>query len=1538
MGKSLYAIVCVTLFTLLFHASLLNAAAQQKIDVPKLQARYRTLVPEISADRLQATVRELTKYPSRLAGYEGADRAADYIEREFKTIGLENIKRETYNVSVPVDKGATLRVNNETIRLYPLWPNLVRTSQLPPDGVTGPLIYVGDAKLERFAGKEVEGSIALIDFNSGSNWLNAPRLGAKAVVFIEPENTMRGEAEAKFIGIPIDIPRFWLPKKDAARLLAMAESRPNTKATAQCQMPWERRPAYNLMGWIPGTDPKFKDQVIVVEAYYDAISIVPSLAPGADSASGIAGLLELARLLKKHPPGRTVMFVATSAHFLSLEGMRNFVNARLEEWAQVGIGERIGGAVSGGVKRNPPKVYLTISLDFASRSSNVGIFYKSWFYDYREDIQKNFSDIARVCREHAERIAPVMGTDPKKIFTDGVNAVEGKNWRTHIPGKPAFNCEPVSLAGARGIAFATVEDSRPLVDTPFDTFDKVNIANIRTQTRTVACLLDHIVHDTNEPGDFAVRFPITDPSNWARLTLQGGFGRIHGNVYEFNPQKSFIPNTPIKGSLAVIRSWAKSYLGVRGNQIQIVDDSASKESDQAKYDFVGVPPITAYGWGRTFEIAAYLLNPETGAIEYAPDHGIQGAHNFPITINMTVGDKQTPIIVFRCVPTSVFDLVDPQTLRPLSDMSIFDGDTDGEPRMYGFITTPKDVALSSYVEDVAVIFSQPGSRLKIKMAAGPGADRLLLLNASEEKPEGKGYLVGGDPRDAQGFAVATFDPKTLTERDLIARGGTISFTALRVAEDMYQLNDYRIRTLAKYRIINKGIDELHLQTKNALDRARQALAEKDYESLDIYSRAAWGFAARAYPDVRSTANDVVNGVIFYLALLMPFAYFIERLIFGAPNLKNQLLYGVGVFVAVFLGFRYIHPAFEITGNPVIVFIAFAMGALSIIVSVFITGKFEEQLKSINRESMGVHKADIGRMSVAAAAFNLGVSNMRRRRLRTFLTSLSLVMVTFIVLSFTSIVNVMRFNEVAAPGKPIYNGVLMRTPDWQPLQESAYRLMRDEFGASKSVAPRAWFFGTQIGDQSFITLRRADRKFDARAIVGLTPEETKVTGIEQALYAGRWFRPGDTYTIVLPRNVADMLRVDAAEVGRAKVSFSGVDYTVIGLMDTTAFKRINDLDSEPLSPVDFILMQRLQRQGRQGGDGGFREYVHLEPDTLFFIPYDTVINLGGNIYSLAIAFENTEDVYEVLKSELMPRLGLNLYAVNPDGNIVRYSTIQATSGQGLEYVVLPILIASMIVLNTMLSSVFERVREIGIFSAIGLAPNHVAMLFFAESIVYAILGSVAGYFVGQLAAKVITATGWLPELYLNFSSMSAVLATVIVVAVVLLSTIYPARKASEVATPAMDRSWKVPDPEGDTWNIPLPFSVTNVQARGLSGFLKEWFAAYEEYSVGEFVTQNVVSREYRTDHGTGYHIECNAWIAPFDLGVSQQVLVDLRPTEYEGVYDILLTLTRSSGDIANWKRVNRRFLNTLRKQFLIWRTLSVEQRERYLREPAAAVSG
>jgi hypothetical protein len=76
-----------------------------------------------------------------------------------------------------------------------------------------------------------------------------------------------------------------------------------------------------------------------------------------------------------------------------------------------------------------------------------------------------------------------------------------------------------------------------------------------------------------------------------------------------------------------------------------------------------------------------------------------------------------------------------------------------------------------------------------------------------------------------------------------------------------------------------------------------------------------------------------------------------------------------------------------------------------------------------------------------------------------------------------------------------------------------------------------------------------------------------------------------------------------------------------------------------------------------------------------------------------------------------------------------------------------------------------------------------------------------------------------------------------------------------------------------------------------------------------------------------------WLAPYDLGISQRLTLTLAPSKVAGVYVLDLKLNRLAGDPENWPTVNRRFLANLRRQFLTWRTLEKEQRDRYLSEVA-----
>ncbi len=1493
------------------------------------------------------TIRTLSSSGSRVVGYPGERSAADYVQREFNSLfGANNVRVQTWDATVPMDKGASLTANGKTYKLFSVWPNLVRTSKLPPEGISGPLLYAGNGQLSAFNGKDIQGAIVLVDFNSGTEWLNAPRLGAKAVVFIEPDRTMRGEAEAKFVSIPLSIPRFYIKKSEAAALQALALGRRSPRAVVKADMTWEKVPARNFVGILPGSDPKLAKQIIVVQGYYDAMSVVPALAPGAESAGSMAGLLQTARTFKKYRPKRTVWFVATTGHYLGLQGIREFIHANIDKWQVPGPFAKLFGQA----KEPKEPIYLWAGLDMASQTRGIGIFYKGNFFDYREDLQNLFSDIARVARENNDKVAEVLGYEPKKAFADGVNPVDGKSWRNFIPGKPAFDSEAVTMAGGYGVTFASIDDSRNLVDTPFDTFERVNVANLAQQMRTFLPIFQHYVNDTNDPNEPPDKqIPLYKPSQWTRMGLRSGFATVTGRVREYDPRRSLVPDDPIPGALAVFSppSGTKSFVGVRGNWIQMVEDGKGPR-DKAMFAFHGAPPLTVVNSKRT--VAAYKLDPNTGDINYAPDKGVSGAE-YPTEFQITTGRKEMTLVVFPCVATDIYDLVDQQALRTLTTMTIYDGASNGEPRQYGYALSKPEPGIS-YVDDTAVVFARRGNeyqsanqaanplggagggapvaaatttgnsggeglrRFKIIMGSGPAATRFLLINSTKANPEGEGYVMGAGAAEGESALNSS-------------RSSAITHTALMVAQDIYNLNDFRIGRLNANSIVNEGVQKLHKDAGESLRLARERLAARDYEGFDSYARAAWGYASRAYPDVTKTQHDVVQGVLFYLALMIPFAYFAERLLFGFSDLKRQLLYAFLIFFGIYTVFSFIHPAFKITLNPQIVLLSFIMLALSVLVTSLVWGKFEQQLKQQKSESTGKHAVDVGKVSIALAAFGLGIANMRRRKARTALTCVTLILLTFTVLAFTSIVQDLRFNQVPAPGNPVYSGILMRDPNWNALQQVAYRLLDDEFGNVRNVAPRGWFLGTQPGEQTFMTVKRADRQFDAKGVVGLSPQEAEVTKVTDALAAGRWFRPGDALTIILPRKIADTLRVTDADVGSAKVAYAGQDYTVIGIIDQDKFKTITDLDQEPLTPVDFVQMQQMQKQGKVDNSSGFQQYLHLDPDVIFFIPYKTLINLGGDLRSLAIGYgADDKAVVSDLTGNLMKRFDMNLYAAH-GGQIERFSSIGSNSAEGLETIIVPILIAALIVLNTMLGSVFERVKEIHIFSSIGLSPTHIGTLFMAEAMVYAILGAVLGYVMGQLISVILTVTGAFPGLYLNFSSISAVLSTLVVVAVVLLSTMYPARKASQVATPAIQRSWAVADPVGDEWKIRLPFAVTGNQAHGVNGFLAEWFQSYEGYSVGDFITEAIYQETYDSEHGQAFRIGCKAWLAPFDLGVSQHIKLETVPTDLQDVYDLRLTLTRVSGDISNWKRVNRRFLNTLRKQFLIWRTLESSERERYL---------
>ena len=77
--------------------------------------------------------------------------------------------------------------------------------------------------------------------------------------------------------------------------------------------------------------------------------------------------------------------------------------------------------------------------------------------------------------------------------------------------------------------------------------------------------------------------------------------------------------------------------------------------------------------------------------------------------------------------------------------------------------------------------------------------------------------------------------------------------------------------------------------------------------------------------------------------------------------------------------------------------------------------------------------------------------------------------------------------------------------------------------------------------------------------------------------------------------------------------------------------------------------------------------------------------------------------------------------------------------GVPNIIIPLLISVFIVLNTMISSVYERKGEIAVYTSVGLAPAHVGFLFVAEAMALAVISVVIGYMVAQVSAAFLAAT-------------------------------------------------------------------------------------------------------------------------------------------------------------------------------------------------------
>ncbi|MEI7436203.1 MAG: FtsX-like permease family protein [bacterium] len=927
------------------------------------------------------------------------------------------------------------------------------------------------------------------------------------------------------------------------------------------------------------------------------------------------------------------------------------------------------------------------------------------------------------------------------------------------------------------------------------------------------------------------------------------------------------------------------------------------------------------------------------------------------------GSAPAPIHVgvFRCAPVTLYDSINPKTLKSF--------------RATSYLSANGLVSPARFRQNAFTMFLDPEFRFYVAgMDGAPGNEEALAY---------RDFLCR-IPADAP---IARDEPELWGLGYLAADTPVLIRPHLEAAVSMLRTAEKRLVLQRRFGMADAQMLSFHQTATNRLEQARQLLEKNNPAQSAIAASASLAYAINNHPVIRERISQAVIGILWYLGLLVPFVFFAEKLFFGFTDIRRQLLANGLIFIAIFVLLRLFHPAFQMVRSSLVILLGFLILFLTLMVTAMVGSKFQQNLRELRSREGRVEGADLNRAGVIGTAFLLGLNNMRRRKVRTGLTCATLVLITFVMICFTSVSTDLVDVEYTT-GRSVWNGLMIRKPNFMPLESSEVAGVVRLYGERYPITTWQWLSSVQavgntglqnpelIVDREYtLAGGRAVKRARLNGVIRMEWNETQFSGVDRSLLTHRgWFqRPPanraqkiaaardsvrERFEVIIPDTAARDLGLSVEDVdnGRPTVTIRGDTYEVRGIMDTLALAKYIGLDGQSILPYDLNSVQTL---GSKGNTLIVPEDVRrISAAQVMFVNRMPALKSGEQALVVACAVLFPGVPYQIRPDDpVLPAVGHKeqrqtvleylervsepaCYAVN---GIAYYGSRQrARSLAGLLDLLVPLLLAALTVFNTMRSSVYERRDEIYVYNAVGIAPNHVFFIFMAEACVYAVMGAMLGYLLSQGSGRLLSAFGLTGGLNMEYSSIETIYASLAIMVATLLSTILPARDAARLAAPSDTVSWTLPKRDGDMIELTLPFTFTPHDRVAVVGYFRRWLDANGTGSSGPFycaTPEALLIEQPAADGGAGTltpAIGTTIWLKPYDLGISQHIEIAM-PTDPEtGEFVARVRLTRLSGHTAAWEKRVRPFLGVLRKQLLNWRVTTPEERHAMFAEARAAL--
>jgi hypothetical protein len=873
------------------------------------------------------------------------------------------------------------------------------------------------------------------------------------------------------------------------------------------------------------------------------------------------------------------------------------------------------------------------------------------------------------------------------------------------------------------------------------------------------------------------------------------------------------------------------------------------------------------------------------------------------------------IVAFRADPVVITDRIDPRLLRPWAEI---------RPLTRDGLAAPASLAAWDGTDGLSVFFLQPDRFAVFTLNAGSPENplvrsvRSVLLGTAvpsgtrltETQPDGMGYL----PAD----------------RPWIARA------ANEAAASLLRLDARKLKQQVEQGLARPGMTESAEAAQAALDKAA---AEPDATTALTAARRAGALAQQNHERIQTSISQAVANIVWYLCLLVPFALFTEKLVVGSSDVRRQIMWSGIIFLTAFGLLALLHPAFPLLASPAMILLGFVTMLIALGVSGVFLGRFQENLKSLQAGRGQVDGARVDVLGVTMTAFLLGLNGLSRRKVRTGLTSATLVLITFALICFAGIQRVQGV-AVTAVGPAAYQGMLVTDETRGQIEPDEVSALRSRYGREYRVCERSTLVGTEEmrtrerGNPQLDLVRGAgDDRRVARGTGALLWQHEEPLAGRLRLVAGRpWSEVAPAgeapMPVMLSEASAEALRITPAELaaGPVPATLNGQAVAVTAIFASDSLAGLRDLDGRSPLPFDIEAMLTIRRS-RTNAIIAYPDDPLLPATQMMILPRTgltaPVPSSERRLVSCAVALDRLpyREANEVIADH--QRLSGMPLAYGLDGTAFVGRPRQAGGFGGVDLLI-PLLIAALTVLNTMRGSVYERRDEIAVFNAVGIAPRYIAAMFFAEALVYAVVGAVAGFLLSLLLGRGLAMLGLDAGLKLDVASLAPVYASLALAAAVFLSTWFPARQAAEIAAPSDDSGWKMPAPEGDRMTIELPFVFDKRDRLGVLAFFARWFRDHGEGGAGLFQAAEPVLSAERVAGAAVPRIATRIWLKPFDQGVAQELRIELRP-DANGEHLALLTIERTSGSRDAWLRLNRPFMGELRRHFLYWRAVDPAMR-------------